>query len=62
MGQAEKDANNWKKMVDYRVVGGLLTSIPMAGDAVQRTVDRGLSASLNDDNAKVDAATSAPGR
>ncbi len=57
LGQSEKDANNWKKMVNYHVVGGLLTPIPIAGDGIQRTVDWGLSASLNDENAKVDAAT-----
>ncbi|MFB7368860.1 DUF6571 family protein [Streptomyces sp. NPDC056222] len=57
LGQAEKDANNWKKMVNYHVVGGLLTPIPIVGDGVQRSVDWGLSASLNDDNARVDAET-----
>ncbi|MER7001286.1 DUF6571 family protein [Streptomyces sp. NPDC000410] len=57
LGQAEKDANNWKKMVNYHVVGGLLTPIPIIGDGVQRSVDWGLSDSLNNDNAKVDAKT-----
>ncbi|WP_370412842.1 DUF6571 family protein [Streptomyces fradiae] len=57
MGQAEKDANNWNKMVNYHVVGGLLTPIPVVGDGVQRTVDWALSGALNNDNARVDAAT-----
>ncbi|MDH2388479.1 hypothetical protein QCN29_06710 [Streptomyces sp. HNM0663] len=57
LGQAEKDANNWKKMVNYHVVGGLLTPIPIVGDGVQRSVDWGLTDSQNDDNAKVDAET-----
>ncbi|WP_435058913.1 DUF6571 family protein [Streptomyces sp. bgisy060] len=57
MGQAEKDANNWNKTVNYHVVGGLLTPIPVVGDGVQRTVDWALSGALDNDNAKVDAAT-----
>ncbi|MGW4699572.1 DUF6571 family protein [Streptomyces sp. NPDC004285] len=57
LGQAEKDANNWKKMVNYHVYGGLLTPLPIAGDGVQRAVDWGLSAHVNEENAKVDAAT-----
>ncbi|MEU3075627.1 DUF6571 family protein [Streptomyces laurentii] len=57
LGQAEKDANNWNKMVNYHVVGGLLTPIPIVGDGVQRIVDWGLSGSVNDSNAKVDAET-----
>ncbi|MCX5343260.1 DUF6571 family protein [Streptomyces atratus] len=57
LGQAEKDANNWKKMVNYHVVGGLLTPIPVVGDGVQRTVDWALSGAQNNENAKVDAAT-----
>ncbi len=57
LGQAEKDANNWNKMVNYHVYGGLLTPIPIVGNGVQRSIDWGLSANLNDENAKVDAAT-----
>ncbi|MFE2930533.1 hypothetical protein [Streptomyces sp. NPDC059278] len=57
LGQAEKDANNWKRMVNYHVVGGLLTPIPIAGDGIQRAVDWGLNGSVNEENAKVDAAT-----
>lgn len=57
LGQAEKDANNWKKMVNYHVVGGLLTPIPIVGDGAQRTVDWALTDSQNDENAKVDAKT-----
>ncbi|MFB7189916.1 DUF6571 family protein [Streptomyces sp. NPDC056230] len=57
LGQAEKDANAWKKMVNYHVVGGLLTPIPVAGDAVQRSLDWGLSEYVNNENAKVDAET-----
>ncbi|MCI4045406.1 hypothetical protein [Streptomyces sp. TRM75563] len=57
LGQAEKDANAYEKMVNYHLVGGLLTPIPMAGDAFQRSVDWGLSEGLNEDNSKVDADT-----
>ncbi|MFE6986028.1 hypothetical protein [Streptomyces griseus] len=57
LGQAEKDANAYKKMLNYHVVGGLLTPIPMVGDAFQRGVDWGLSEGLNEENAKVDAET-----
>ncbi|WP_405687475.1 hypothetical protein [Streptomyces sp. NBC_00057] len=57
LGQAEKDANAWKKMVNCHVVGGLLTPIPIAGDAVQRSVDWGLGAYVNKEDAKVDAET-----
>jgi hypothetical protein len=57
LGQAEKDANAYKKMLNYHIVGGLLTPIPMAGDVFQRGVDWGLSDDLNEENAKVDAET-----
>lgn len=57
LGQAEKDANAYEKMLKYHLYGGLLTPIPMAGDAMQRSVDWGLSEGLNEDNSKVDADT-----
>ncbi|MGW0772112.1 hypothetical protein ACWD01_00315 [Streptomyces sp. NPDC002835] len=49
--------NACKKMVNCHAVGGLPTPTPIVGDGVQRSVDWGLSASLNDDSAKVDAET-----
>ncbi|MFJ6883477.1 DUF6571 family protein [Streptomyces californicus] len=57
LGQADKDANAYRKMLNYHVVGGLLTLIPFAGDGLQRAVDWGLSDGLNEDNAKIDAET-----
>ncbi|WP_326765844.1 hypothetical protein OG978_15805 [Streptomyces sp. NBC_01591] len=57
LGQAEKDANNWNRMVNYHIYGGLLTPIPIVGDGVQRAVDWGLNAYVSDENAKVDAET-----
>ncbi|MFB7526735.1 DUF6571 family protein [Streptomyces sp. NPDC056178] len=57
LGQAEKDANNWKRMVNYHIYGGLLTPIPIVGDGVQRAVDWGLNEHVNTDNARVDAET-----
>ncbi|MFE2758601.1 DUF6571 family protein [Streptomyces halstedii] len=57
LGQAEKDTNAYKRMLNYHIVGGLLTPIPIAGDAIQRSVDWGLSDSVNEENAKVDADT-----
>ncbi|WP_406381250.1 DUF6571 family protein [Streptomyces sp. NBC_01618] len=57
LGQAEKDANAYKRVLNYHIVGGLLTPIPIAGDAIQRSVDAGLNGHLNDENAKVDAET-----
>ncbi|MGW4252024.1 DUF6571 family protein [Streptomyces californicus] len=57
LGQADKDANAYRKMLNYHVVGGLLTPIPFAGDGLQRAVDWGLSDGLNEDNAKIDAET-----
>ncbi|GAA2945262.1 MULTISPECIES: DUF6571 family protein [Streptomyces] len=57
LGQAEKDANAYKRVLNYHIVGGLLTPIPIAGDAIQRSVDAGLNNHLNDENARVDAET-----
>ncbi|RPK43427.1 DUF6571 family protein [Streptomyces sp. ADI93-02] len=57
LGQAEKDANAYKRVLNYHIVGGLLTPIPIAGDAIQRSVDAGLNNHLNDQNARVDAET-----
>ncbi|MYX77073.1 hypothetical protein [Streptomyces sp. SID3915] len=44
-------------MLNYHIVGGLLTPIPIAGDAIRRSVDAGLNNHLNDENARVDAET-----
>ncbi|MFE2285093.1 DUF6571 family protein [Streptomyces sp. NPDC059443] len=57
LGQAQKDANGWNKMMNYHVYGGPLTAIPVVGDAIQRSVDVGTAAYMNDLNAKVDADT-----
>ncbi len=57
LGAADKDANNYKKMVNYHIMGGLLTPIPFAGDGLQRAVDWGLTDELNTENSKVDAET-----
>ncbi|MDJ0382322.1 DUF6571 family protein [Streptomyces sp. G-G2] len=57
LGQAQKDANGWNKMMDYHIIGAPLTAIPVAGDAIQRAVDVGTAAYMNDLNAKVDAET-----
>ncbi|MFB7551471.1 DUF6571 family protein [Streptomyces sp. NPDC056154] len=57
LGQAKKDANAWQKMVNYHLYGGALTPIPILGDAVQRAVDAGTNAYMNEENVKVDAAT-----
>ncbi|WP_329113308.1 DUF6571 family protein [Streptomyces sp. NBC_01353] len=57
LGQAEKDANGWNKMMNYHVIGAPFTAIPIAGDAIQRSVDVGTAAYMNELNSKVDAAT-----
>ncbi len=57
LGQAEKDANGWNKMMNYHVIGAPLTAIPIVGDAVQRSVDVGTATYMNELNAKVDADT-----
>lgn len=57
LGQAEKDANGWNKMMNYHVIGAPLTAIPIAGDVLQRSVDVGTAAYMNDLNSKVDADT-----
>ncbi|MFI1936229.1 DUF6571 family protein [Streptomyces purpureus] len=57
LGQAEKDANGWNKMMNYHTIGAPLTAIPIVGDAIQRSVDVGTAAYMNDLNAKVDADT-----
>nr|WP_203620558.1 DUF6571 family protein [Streptomyces anulatus] len=57
LGQAEKDANGWNKMMNYHVIGAPFTGIPVVGDAIQRSVDVGTAAYMNDLNAKVDADT-----
>ncbi|MFD5105832.1 DUF6571 family protein [Streptomyces cinereoruber] len=57
LGQAEKDANGWNKMMNYHIYGAPLTAIPIAGDVMQRAVDAGTAAYMNDLNAKVDAET-----
>ncbi|MEV8444887.1 DUF6571 family protein [Streptomyces parvus] len=57
LGQAEKDANGWNKMINYHAIGAPLTAIPVVGDAVQRSVDVGTAAYMNELNEKVDAET-----
>ncbi|MEU7278488.1 DUF6571 family protein [Streptomyces sp. NPDC045431] len=57
LGQAQKDANGWNKMMNYHTIGAPLTAIPIVGDAIQRSVDVGTAAYMNDLNAKVDAET-----
>lgn len=57
LGQAEKDANGWNKMMNYHVIGAPLTPIPVVGDVVQRAVDVGTAEYMNGLNAKVDAET-----
>ncbi|MEU0629757.1 DUF6571 family protein [Streptomyces sp. NPDC005989] len=57
LGQAEKDTNSWNKMMNYHVYGAPLTAIPVVGDVVQRSVDVGTAAYMNDLNAQVDAET-----
>ncbi|MDX3328485.1 MULTISPECIES: DUF6571 family protein [Streptomyces] len=57
LGQAEKDANAYKRVLNYHVVGGLLTPIPVVGDAIQRSVDFGMNGHLNNADADVDAET-----
>ncbi|MCX5151776.1 hypothetical protein OHB36_34355 [Streptomyces sp. NBC_00320] len=57
LGQAQKDANSWNKMMNYHIIGAPLTAIPVAGDAIQRSIDVGTAAYMNDLNAKVDAET-----
>lgn len=57
LGQAEKDANGWNKMMNYHTIGAPLTAIPIVGDAIQRSVDVGTAAYMNELNSKVDAAT-----
>lgn len=57
LGQAEKDANGWNKMMNYHVIGTPLTAIPVVGDVIQRSVDVGTAAYMNDLNAEVDADT-----
>ncbi|MEU2835093.1 DUF6571 family protein [Streptomyces lavendulae] len=57
LGQSQKDANGWNKMMNYHIIGAPLTAIPIAGDAIQRAVDVGTAAYMNDLNAKVDAET-----
>ncbi|WP_327246093.1 hypothetical protein [Streptomyces sp. NBC_01320] len=44
-------------MMNYHIIGAPLTAVPIAGDAIQRTVDVGTAAYMNDLNAKVDAET-----
>ncbi|MFJ9822845.1 DUF6571 family protein [Streptomyces sp. NPDC101160] len=57
LGQAQKDANGWNKMMNYHVIGTPLTAIPVAGDAIQRSVDVATAEYMNGLNAKVDAET-----
>jgi hypothetical protein len=57
LGQAEKDANSWNKMMNYHIIGAPLTAIPVAGDVIQRAVDVGTAEYMNGLNAEVDAET-----
>lgn len=57
LGQSQKDANGWNKMMNYHLIGAPLTAIPIAGDAIQRSIDVGTAAYMNELNAKVDAET-----
>ncbi|WP_406149293.1 DUF6571 family protein [Streptomyces sp. NBC_01012] len=57
LGQAEKDANAYKRVLNYHVVGGLLTPVPVLGDAIQRSVDFGMNEHLNNADTDVDAET-----
>ncbi|MFF9430684.1 DUF6571 family protein [Streptomyces sp. NPDC014746] len=57
LGQAQKDANGWNKMMNYHVIGAPLTAIPIAGDAIQRSVDVATAEYMNGLNSKVDAET-----
>ncbi|MET9153303.1 DUF6571 family protein [Streptomyces griseoflavus] len=57
LGQAEKDANAWNKMMNYHVVGAPFTGIPVVGDVIQRSVDVGTAAYMNNLNSEVDAET-----
>ncbi|MDQ0984875.1 DUF6571 family protein [Streptomyces sp. V2I9] len=57
LGQAEKDTNGWNKMMNYHVYGAPLTAIPVVGDVLQRSVDVGTAAYMNDLNSRVDAET-----
>lgn len=43
--------------MNYHIIGAPLTAIPVAGDAIQRSIDVGTAAYMNDLNAKVDAET-----
>ncbi|WP_437051402.1 DUF6571 family protein [Streptomyces sp. enrichment culture] len=57
LGQAEKDANAWNKMMNYHVIGAPFTPVPVVGDVIQRSVDVGTAAYMNDLNSEVDAET-----
>ncbi|WMX48090.1 hypothetical protein RGF97_29330 [Streptomyces roseicoloratus] len=57
LGQAEKDTNSWNKMMNYHVIGAPFTAIPVAGDAIQRSIDVATAAYMNELNAKVDEDT-----
>ncbi|MER7469043.1 hypothetical protein [Streptomyces sp. NPDC097981] len=43
--------------MNYHAIGAPLTAIPIAGDALQRTVDAGTAGYMNELNAKVDEET-----
>ncbi|MFB7473040.1 DUF6571 family protein [Kitasatospora sp. NPDC056184] len=42
--------NNWNAKMDYHVLGGPVTPVPVVGDAIQRLVDVGTSAYANNLN------------
>ncbi|MFF9507870.1 hypothetical protein ACF1BU_25555 [Streptomyces sp. NPDC014724] len=55
LGQAQKDENDWNKMMNYHIIGAPLAVVPIASDAIQLTVNVGTAAYMNELNAKVDA-------
>ncbi|PZH15841.1 hypothetical protein C1I97_07505 [Streptomyces sp. NTH33] len=57
MGEDKKSINNWNKMMQYHMIGGPVTGIPLAGDTIQRLVDVGTAEYLDNLNSKVDKET-----
>ncbi|MFF4093046.1 hypothetical protein ACFYYY_04145 [Streptomyces sp. NPDC001834] len=57
-GQKLADAS-WEKAGRYHVIGGLVTPLPLAGDAVQRLVDVVTSKMLEDEQNKINGQASA---
>ncbi|MFD5201606.1 hypothetical protein ACFWM7_15975 [Streptomyces sp. NPDC058375] len=57
MGDDEKSANGWNKMMQYHMIGAPVTGIPLAGDTLQRIVDIGTTEYMNNLNTEVDKET-----